>query len=184
MSQSLLVGVVFESFSKTPDLLFGIDITETAFTIPILDSDVSFLGFWTAEVHNPYYKWLSAAGASYFAQKNLSVPIGLNGKFGSPLVISQAPLKIANFKPKIEVKGSFSHSETVTVRVKLECIDNTFSKEVEKTFTSSSSVWFTDDDLLEMYPSQSIVKAVIVDATCSSSSTDVTVKVSGYGTAG
>jgi hypothetical protein len=184
MSQSLLVGVVFESFSKAPDLIFGIDITETAFTIPILDSDVSFLGQWTAEVHNPHSIWLSAAGGSYFAQKNLAVSIGLNGKFGSSTTIRPNPLNIASFKPKIEVKGSFSYSEKITVRVRLEYIDNTYSKEIEKTFTSSSTVWFTDDDLLEMYPSQNIVKAIIVDAACSSNNTDATVKVSGYGTAG
>jgi hypothetical protein len=184
MSQTLLVGVVFESFSDAPNLLFGIDIAETASTIPILDSDASFLGVWTAPFHNPYNKWLSAVGASYFAQKNLSVPIGLNGKFGDSLSIKPTPLNIASFKPKIEVIGSFSHGETITVRVKLECIDNTFSKEVEKTFTSSSAIWFTDDDLLYMYPSQNIVRAIIVDASCSSSSTDVIVKVSGYGTAG
>lgn len=184
MSQSLLVGVVFESFSKAPDLLFGIDIVETAFTIPILDSDASFLGFWTAEMHNPQYMWLSAVGSSSFARKDLVVFIGLNGKFGAPTVINPAPLKIASFKPKIEVKGSFSHGETITVRVKLECIDNTYSKEIEKTFTSSSTVWLTDDDLLAMYPSQNIVQAIIVEASCSSSNTDATVKVSGYGTAG
>jgi hypothetical protein len=184
MSQTLLVGVVFESFSKAPDRLFGIDIIETASTIPILESNVSFLGSWTADVHNPPYKWLSATGASYFAQKDLSVNIGLNGKFGAPTIIRPDPLKVASFKPKIDVNGSFKHSETITVRIKLEFIDNTCSREIEKVFTSSSTVWFTDDDLLAMYPSQNIVKAIIVDAACNSSSTDAVVKVSGYGTAG
>ncbi|MCL2173574.1 MAG: hypothetical protein FWB84_08095 [Candidatus Bathyarchaeota archaeon] len=184
MSQTLLVGVVFESFSKSPDLLFGIDIIETASTTPIMDSNISFLGSWTASVHNSASIWLSAVGTSYFAQKDLSVHIGLNGKFGVSTVIKPVPLKIASFKPKIEVNGNFNHGETITVRVKLEYIDNTYSKEIEKVFFSGSTVWFTDDDLLEMYPSQNIVTAIIVDAACSLNSTDATVKISGYGTAG
>jgi len=184
MSQSLLVNVIFESFSEAPDLLFGIDIAETAFTMPILQSGVSFLGQWTAEIHNPHAIWLSAAGGSYFSQKNLSVDIGLSGAFGASTTITADTLNVVSFKPKIEVNGSFNHGETITVRVKLCFIDNTYSDEVKKTFTSSSTVWFTDDEMLNMYPSQNIVRAIIIDATCNSISTDATIKVSVYGTVG
>ncbi|MCL2643320.1 MAG: hypothetical protein FWD52_07415 [Candidatus Bathyarchaeota archaeon] len=183
MSQSILIGVVFESFSDAPDQLFGIDITNTAYTTPILNTDVSFLGTWTAPVKNPHGVWISADG-SYFAQKDLTVSIGLNGKFGEPLTIKPTPLKIVSFKPKIEVNGNFNSGETIAVRVKLACIDNTYSKEIEKTFTKSSTVWFTDDDLLEMFPSQNIVWAIIIDATSTSNNTNTTVKISGYGIAG
>jgi len=183
MSQSLLSGVVFESFSNAPDLLFGIDILDSADAIPILNSDVSFLGDWTARIHNPHGVWISASG-SQFSRENLPVPIGLNGEFGDNMIIIPKPLKIVSFKPKIDVQGSFSHDETITVRVQLEYLDNVYSKAIEKVFTNSSTIWFSDDDLLEMFPSQNVVLAVIVDASCSSSSTDTTVKISGYGIAG
>ncbi|MDR2719422.1 MAG: hypothetical protein LBC03_01275 [Nitrososphaerota archaeon] len=185
MSQTLLVGVVFESFSKAPDQIFGMDLTNTAIVAPIQDVDVSFLGDdgWTAKVRNPNGLWIYGAG-SVFKRDNLQVPIGLNGKYGNTITIQPTPLKIVSFKPKIDVTGNFNQGETITVRVKIEYIDNTYSKEIEKTFTKNSTIWFTDDDLLEMFPSQNIVWAIIIDATCNTNNTDATVKISGYGTAG
>ena len=44
MTQSLLVGVVFESFTDQPNNIYAIDIGQTAKYPPILDGGVSFLG--------------------------------------------------------------------------------------------------------------------------------------------
>jgi hypothetical protein len=63
-------------------------------------------------------------------------------------------------------------------------LDNVYSSPVEKVFTNSSTVWLSNDEILRLFPSQNVVWAVIVDASCSTSSTDATVKVSGYGIAG
>ncbi|XHH09424.1 MAG: hypothetical protein ACFCUE_02020 [Candidatus Bathyarchaeia archaeon] len=183
MSQSLLIGVVFESFSNAPDQIFGIDILECADATPIIDGGVSFLGNWTSRIHNPHHVWISGAG-SLFDRENMPVPVGLNGDFGDSVTIMPKPLKIATFKPKIDVQGSFSHNETITVRVQLEYLDNVYSPAVEKVFTNSSTVWLSDDELLKLFPSQNMVWAVIIDASCSSSSTDATVRVGGYGIAG
>ncbi len=183
MSQSLLIGVVFESFSNSPDLLFGIDLLESADATPIIDGGVSFLGNWTARIHNPYSIWISAAG-SIFDRKNMPVPIGVDGKYGDNVTIMPKPLKIVTFKPKIDVQGSFSHNETITVRIQLEYIDNVYSTPVVKVFTNSSSVWLSDDEILQLFPSQNVIWSIIVDASCSSSITDATVKISGYGIAG
>lgn len=183
MSQSLLIDVVFESFSNAPNMLFGIDITETADATPIIDGAVSFLGNWTARIHNPHSIWISAAG-SLFDREDTPVPVGLNGKYGENVTIMPKPLKIVSFKPKIAVQGSFSHNETITVRIQLEYIDNVYSKSILKTFTNTSSVWLSDDEIMQLFPSQNVVWAIIVDASCSSSSTDALVYVSGYGIAG
>ncbi len=183
MSQSLLTGVVFESFSNQPNLLYGIEILESADTTPIIDSGVSFLGNLTSRIYNPYNIWISGAG-SVFDRENLSVPVGVNGKYSENVTIIPKPLNIVTFKPKIDVQGSFSQNETITVRIRLEYLDNVISKSVEKTFTNSSSVWLSDDEILELFPSQNMVWSIIVDASCSSSTTDATVKVSGYGIAG
>jgi hypothetical protein len=183
MSQSLLINVVFESFSNTPNLLFGIDIFDSADATPIIDGGVSFLGNWTARVHNPYSKWVSGTG-SVFDRENLPVHVGVDGQYGENVIIVPKPLKIVTFKPKIDVQGSFSHNETITVRIQLEYVDNVLSKLVTKVFTNSSSVWLSDDELLQLFPSQNVIWAIIIDASCSSSATDATVKVSGYGIAG
>jgi hypothetical protein len=183
MSQSLLTDVVFESFAEIPNLLFGMDLCESADATPIIDGGVTFLGNWTARIHNPYSKWISGEG-SVFDRENQPVPIGVNGKFGDNISIIPKPLKIVTFTPKIAVQGSFIHNETITVRIQVEYVDNVISQPVTRVFTNSSSGWLSNDELLQLFPSQNVIWAIIVDASCSSSSTDATVKVSGYGIAG
>jgi hypothetical protein len=183
MFQTLLFGVVFESFTSDPVYLFGIDLGENCNPAPILDGGVSFLGNWTARVHNPFAVWISAVG-SVFDRENVDVPVGFSNQFGDNVSIQCRPLKIFDFKPKIEVDGSFRNNETVTVRIRIEYIDNVVSSSVVRTFTSSAAVWLTDNDMLRLFPSQNMIWAILVDAKSSSGSTDASVKVSGYGTAG
>ncbi|MCL4429493.1 MAG: hypothetical protein M1167_01955 [Chloroflexi bacterium] len=183
MFQTLLFGVVFESFTSDPVYLFGIDIGDNCNPAPILDSGVSFLGNWTAKIHDSQGIWLSADG-TLFKRVDDNVPVGANNQYGANDTIQVRPLTIFSFKPKIEVDGSFSNNETITVRVRIEYIDNVISSPVEKTFTNSSSVWLSDDDMMQLFPSQSVVWAILVDAKSSSASTDAVVTVSGYGTAG
>jgi hypothetical protein len=183
MYQTLLFGVVFESFTSDPVYLFAIDLAENCDPAPILDGGVSFLGNWTAKVHNPFGIWLSAVG-SVFDRENDNVPVGTNNQYGENVSIQCRPLKIFSFKPKIEVDGSFQNNETVTVRIQIKYIDNVISNPVVRTFSSSGSVWLTDDEMLALFPSQSVIWAVLVDAKSNSGSTDAVVKVSGYGTAG
>lgn len=183
MYQTLLFGVVFESFTDDPNNMYAIDIGQTANPAPILDGGVSFLGNWTSRVHNPYSIWISGIGSA-FDRENVNVPVGLNNEFGDNVTIQTLPLKIFNFKPKIEVDGSFGNSEVVTVRIRFEYVDNVMSSSVVKTFTSSGAVWLTDDEMMQLYPSQSVIWAVIVDAKSSAGATNAAVIVSGYGTAG
>ena len=183
MYQTLLIGVVFESFTSDPIYLFGIDIGDNCNPAPILDSGVSFLGNWTAKVHDSQGIWLSADGA-LFKREDINVSVGINNQYGTKETIQVRPLTIFSFKPKIEVNGSFSNNETITVRVRIEFIDNVVSGSAIRTFSNSSSVWLSDDDMMQLFPSQNIIWAVLVDAKSSSSSTDAVVTVSGYGNAG
>jgi hypothetical protein len=183
MYQTLLFGVVFESFTSDPIYLFGIDIGDNCNPAPILDSGVSFLGNWTAKIHDPQGIWLSG-GNTLFKQADITVPVGTNNQYGANQSIQIRPLTISSFIPKITVDGSFTNGETVTVRVRIEFIDNVISDPVVRTFTNSSSVWLSDDDIMQLFPSQDIVWAILVDAKTSSTTADVVVTVSGYGTAG
>jgi hypothetical protein len=72
----------------------------------------------------------------------------------------------------------------VTVRVRFEFADNTISGSVEKTFSSSQAVWLSDDDMMKLYPSQSIIWAIYIDAKSNLSTSGAVVTVSGYGTSG
>ncbi len=180
MHQTLLSGVVFESFADHPDQLYAISLGETSITPPILAGGISFLGNWTAKIHNPFNKWISGLGA-VFKQENLNIPIGLNGQYGSTEIIQMRPLTIAAFKPKIQVQGSFAYNETITVRFRLEFVDNVISQGVEKSFSNATSLWLDDDDVLKMLPSQSVIWNILVDAKASSASTDAVVKISVYG---
>jgi hypothetical protein len=163
--------------------LFGIDIGNNCDPAPILDSGVSFLGNWTAKIHNSQGIWLSGVGA-LFKRENVNIPIGTNNLYGLNESIQVRPLTIFSFKPKITVHGNFINNETVTVRVRIEYIDNIISNPVVRSFTSSGTVWLSDDDMMQLFPSQSIIWAILVDAKTSSSSTDAILTLSGYGTAG
>jgi len=180
MHQTLLSGVVFESFADSPDQLYAISLGETSVTPPILTGGVSFLGNWTAKVHNPFGKWISGFGA-VFKQENLNILIGLSGQYGVTKSFHLRPDTISSFKPKIQVQSSFANNETITVRFRLEFVDNIVSRSVEKTFINSTTMWLSDDDLLRLFPSQSIIWAILVDAKVGSASTDATVQVSFYG---
>jgi hypothetical protein len=180
MHQTLLSGVVFESFADYPDQLYAISLGETSVTPPTLSSHVSFLGNWTAKIYNPYGKWISGDGA-VFKHEHLNIPLGLNGQYGETREFQLRPDTISSFKPEIQIQGSFAYNETITVRFRLEFLDNVISQSVEKTFTDSTRVWLNDDDMLRMFPSQSIIWAIIVEAKASSASTDAMVQVSIYG---
>jgi hypothetical protein len=180
MHQTLLSSVVFESFANYPDQLYAISLGETAVTPPILAGGVSFLGNWTAKIHNPYGKWISGDDA-VFKQENLNISIGLNGQYEETREFHLRPDTISSFKPEIQVQGSFAYNETITVRFRLEFLDNTVSRSVEKSFTNSTTLWLSDDDMLLMFPSQSIIWAILIDAKADSASTDATVEVSIYG---
>jgi hypothetical protein len=179
MHQTLLSGVVFESFADYPNELYAISLGETSITPPNL-AVVSFLGNWTAKVHNPFGKWISGTSA-VFKKENLNIPVGLNGQYGVTQEFQLRPDTISSFRPKIQVQGSFESNETITVRIRLEFIDNIISESVVKTFSTSTTVWLSDNDMLRLLPSQSIIWAILIDAETISASTDATVQISLYG---
>ena len=183
MYNSLLFGVVFESFTDAPNDMYAIDIGGSANTMPIMDSGVSFLGNWTANIHNPFGVWVSGL-SSAFQRQNVPVPVGTNGLFGGNATIQTLPLTIFSFTPEITVGGTFASGEVITVRIRLEFADNVLSNSVVKTFNSTGSLWLNDNDMLQLYPSQDVIWGVVIDAQSNAASTSATVSISGYGTTG
>ena len=183
MYKTLLNGVVFESFAPQPlndAFLYAMKIGATAYQSPVLESGVNILGNWTARIFNPNSIWIFGVGG-VFKQTNIAVPVGLNS-YGDVQVIQVHPATITSFKPKITVQGSFANNETVTVRFRVEFVDNVVSSNVEKSFNSSGSVWLGDDDFLQLYAYPDVIYAVLVDAKVSPSATDATVQIDLYGT--
>lgn len=183
MDQTVLFGVVFESFATLPVDMYPISLGQYCNPAPYLDSGVNYLGSWTADIHNPYGKWVSGAETA-FEEQDVNVAVGLNDNWGAVTTIDMLPQMISSFKPEIIVIGNFLHNETITVRIRLAFADSTNSNPVEKSFTTSQSEWLTDNDMLQLFPAESVISAVLIDAKCSTSSTDATVTVCGYGTAG
>jgi hypothetical protein len=182
MFKTVMNNIVFESFASLPldnASVYAISIEKSSYEMPIFDSTVNFLGAWTARVYNPDNAWIFGVGGIY-KRMGFPIPVG-TGDYGATQIIQVQPATIATFTPKINVQGSFFSSEIVTVRIRLEFVDNRVSSPVEKTFNSSGSVWLTNDDLLQLYPSHNMIYAVLVDAK-SSSSTGATVTVDVFGT--
>jgi hypothetical protein len=181
MDQTLLFGVVFESFTDQPQGMYALDIGEMCNPTPIIDGGVSFLGDWTARIHNPFNKWISGVGDAF--KRTVQVSIGTSNQFNESVNIQTFPLKMFSFKPKIDV-SNLASGEVITVRVRFEYADNVRSGSIEKTFSSNQAVWLSDDDMMTLYPSQNLIWEVLVDAKSNLASTNGTVTVSGYGTAG
>jgi hypothetical protein len=178
MFQTLLSSVVFESFANTTNAMYAISLGQNADPAPILDDGVSFLGNWTARVYNPFNVWVSGTGSVFRRTENVAV--GTGNTFGETVNIHDRPLTISSFNLRIQVQ-SLADDETVTVRVRLEFVDNVISQSVVKSFTNATSVWLTDDDLLRLYPSQDIIWAILIDAKTNEASTRASVSVDIYG---
>jgi hypothetical protein len=184
MCQTLLTGVVFESFangSLAEASINAVKIEEKVYGSPVLQGGVSFLGAWTARVDNYGGNWLTGVGSA-FKKENIPIVIDPFEYASPPRVIHVSPAMITSIRPAVIVEGEFVHNETVTVRFMLEFVDNAVSEAVEKSFNSSTSLWLNDEDLFKLFPSQNMIYALLVDAKISSIYTDVSVQVSVYGT--
>ena len=182
MFQTLLWGVVFESFASIPKNLFGINVGENADPAPILSQGVTFLGNWTSKINNPHSIWISGTGG-IFKEENKLIEIGLNNNYGSLESFHIRPSTITTFQAKLQVLGSFENGEIITVRIRLLFIDNTYSPtSVEKIFANSTTIWLTNDDMLHLLSSQNIIWAIEIDAKSDSTYTDKMLLFSIFGT--
>ncbi len=93
------------------------------------------------------------------------------------------PLEMFMFKPKIEV-SNLASNEIVKVRVRFEFLDNVVGNSVEKSFSSNQAIWLSDDDMMRLYPSQSMIYSVLFDAQSNQGSSNAKIMVGGYGIAG
>ncbi len=188
MYQSVMEGVVFESFARgnlSDAAIYAVKI-DTSYQTPILQPGITFLGYWTKLIYNPGNSEIQGEGAGVvFKRENVNVSVDALDYVNGPAVVDVAPATITSFKVLVVVDGGFSQNENVTVRFRLGFFDKDVaagSEVVEKTFNCSSSVWLSDYDLLRLLPSKDLVRAILVDAKVDSASTDVVVRVSVFGT--
>jgi hypothetical protein len=179
MLQTLLQDVVFESFAESPFDLIGIKLGQAS-EPPLLGAGVSFLGKWTARIHNPFDRWISGLGSA-FRRKNVDISVGLDNEYGTVQTVYSYPLNIASFKVRIQVGGTFSYGEELTIRFRLEFIDHINSRSIEKSFNQTTSLWLNDDDMLELAPSQNLIWAILVDAKTTYKLTNTMVQIDVYG---
>lgn len=179
MLQTLMQNMIFESFAETPFNLYGIKLDQAA-EPPIIGEGVSFLGNWTARIYNPFYKWVYGSGGA-FKRENITLSVGTINEYGSTTTVDAYALKITSFKARIRVAGTLAPDEVITVRFRVELIDNTISGNAEKTFNQTSIVWLGDADLLTLTPSENVIWAVLIDAKTSMASTKTSVEVDLFG---
>jgi hypothetical protein len=179
MLNTLMQNVVFESFADSPYKLYGVSIGQAA-EPPILGEGVSFLGKWSARVYNPFYKWVFGSGG-VFKRENVDVTIGLNNEYGPIQTVDAYALKITGFQARIRVSGTLGAGEMITVRFRLELIDNAISGSVQKSFNQTATVWLENEDLLALAPSENVIWSILIDAKTNSTSTNASVKVDLFG---
>jgi hypothetical protein len=182
MYKTQLSGVVFESFAQQPVAssgLYAISLGEDSDQSPLIAGGVSFLGNWTARINNPFNKWIYGFG-SVVRQENLNVTVGTSDSYGAQQSISTYPATLGDFRIGIQVQMP-NDGETVTVKVQLELIDNSVTTGIEKSFTSSGTLWLSDDEMLQLFPSQNIVWSILTTAKSDASTTTATVSIDFYG---
>lgn len=182
MLNTILHNIVFESFAGTPNEIYGIKIGQNG-APPILGQGIVFLGNLTKNIDNSFNKWLYGIGSS-FKFENISLSIGLNDFYGNPREIT--PPKYLHFSMsmlhlKIQVEGDFSENETVTVRLKLKSVDDSYSKDLTKTFNSNTTIWLGHDDLFSVWPTMNIISSLVLDAKTNVASSNIKIYISIYG---
>jgi hypothetical protein len=186
MLQTLLQNVIFESFAESPTNIYGIKLGPDS-EPPIFGRGITFepqyAYNWTRKVYNPSGKWIYGAGGS-FKRENASIEVGVDNSYGPNQTIDAYREKIADFKARIRVGGTFGDDETLIVRFRLEFIDNAISNSIEKSFNQTAALWLDDDDYFELMSAHNIIWAILVDAKTNFSFTDTTVQIDVYGTTG
>lgn len=182
MLNTLMQNVVFESFAFSPQGIYGLVLGEKC-DPPIIGHGVVFCGNLTSSISNTRGKWIYGAGGS-FKEKDVQVPIGMDGKYGPQMEIGVVPhlaLAITSMNVKVQVNGNFSEGEVVYVRFKFKFIDGNFSKQLEIKFNEAGCIWLGNEEWLDIWPTRHIITSLIVDAKSTAKKSGVTVKVSMYG---
>ncbi|MCL2359193.1 hypothetical protein [Candidatus Bathycorpusculum sp.] len=180
MYQTLLLGVVFESFADDPSYMYAIDVGKNGGPMPKLDGGVSYLGNWTVPIHNPFKIGLRSDTKTAVKYETI-VPVGTSGEFSETQSLECRPLTITDFKPKIDVVGNLKHDEIITVRIRIKYVDNAISNSVIHTFNTNGSEFLSDNEIIQLFSSQSVITAILVDAKTNTISTNAKVTVSSYG---
>jgi len=181
MAHTLFIGVVFESFADNPLDMFAIDVGKYCYFMPDFSWGVSFLGSWTERIHNPFNIGLGTNTATATKQE-ATIPVGISGEYGETQVLKWLPRTVSSFKPQIDVAGTFQPNEIVMVRVRIEYVDNSVSTSAIRTFSASGSASLSDNDMMQLFSSQSVIWAILVDAKTNTATTNTKVTISNTGT--
>lgn len=182
MLNTLMQDVVFESFANNPQSIYGIALGKNS-DPPILGHGIVFCGNLTGRIDNPHGKWLYGSSGSFKTEK-IAVPLGINNAYGEPKEIGAVPyvsLALSSLNVKVQVEGNFSAEETVYIRLRFKFIDDSFSKHLEMRFNETGTKWLSNDDLLDIWPTRTIVSSLVVDAKTTAYTSNISVIVSAYG---
>jgi len=182
MLNTVIQNVIFESFARSPQNVYGIALGPNC-DPPLFGQGLVFCGNLTSGIHNPNGKWLYGSGGS-FKLENITISLGLNNVYGTFQEVGSVPylyLALGSLNVKVKVEGNFSEEEIVYVRFKFKFIDGSFSKQLEISFNETGTLWLSQDDWLDIWPSRTIISSLVVDAKTTASASSATVTVSVYG---
>jgi hypothetical protein len=122
------------------------------------------------------------AASRFVKYENVSVPIGVNDAYGSPVVFKPFGAAFTWFKVGYAVGGAIAVLEVVTVMVET-VLDDGSTLRKEKSTTAARSEWLSDDDMLGLVKHGRNVIAVRVYAKTNMPSTGaaVTATLVGHG---
>jgi hypothetical protein len=179
---AVIIGNLFYAVNY---MRYGVYIgSGTSSRILILGND--FRGLKTA----PIYNGLTVAGyvirnnmgyrTDSFKYTGLSVPIGKNDAYGSPVSIMTPSGVITYFRARITWGGTFGVGETVTVKIQVTYDDGSTAY-IEKSATATGSVWLTDEDIMSLVAHGKAIIKMDIYAKTNLPSTTATVSIDLYG---
>jgi len=172
MTNTILSGVVFESFGK--GIIYGVTLGEesTAFS----DKGIIFEGNFTGRINNPHGKWM----AGLFRDQ---ASITFDNSMINSTTIDRDSFTIDSFGAIINITNIIP-SEQVEIKVELNYRDDTSTNITLLKFNENQTYHeLSLPDLYKLYPSQNTISYIkfIAETNLSNSETNVSVKV--FGTA-
>jgi hypothetical protein len=170
----------FTTPTATPYVL-GID--KTATNIQVIGNDFKYAPITSRKVDDASGKAIIRDNIGFptdtFIKSGYTVSIGKNNTYSTALGLSPPARRIIAPKLRLNISGTFSSNEIITIKVEAVYY-NGVTRSIEKKYTSKSDYCFTDTDWLALAgisstPDQSLVQINVYSKT-SKSTTSVSVR--------
>lgn len=156
MSQTVLSGVIFESFGN--GTIYGIYLGNNSDTGFSIGEGTIFLGNFNNPLKNDFNKWIYGTSSVFKEELKLT-------KINKTITFHRDPLTINSFEAYVNIEN-LTQNDEIILEVKLNFIDQTHASIILNStnmdFSDDGTYWLTNQNYYHLYPSQNIIKNIEV----------------------